>query len=85
MKTVNYYSKGTTVYFFTGHNFKLVETVVEDVLIRVPDIGEPVITYTVEDNLRNTLKLDSAQVFEDRETLKARVLENFKPAVETDV
>ena len=77
MKQVSFYSIGTTVYFFRGYDFKLVETVVENVKIDVPDVGDPSVTYTVEDN-KLPVQLSSDRVYDDREALKNKILEQFK-------
>lgn len=79
MKKVSYYSKGTTVYYFDGFSFKLKETIVIDVQIKVPDTGDAEIMYTLDsgEEFRANLKLDSRLVFDDREELKKIVLKNF--------
>lgn len=80
MKQVSFLPIGTTVYTFIGFDFKIKETVVENVEIKVPDVGEPLVHYVVDisdDHNARRITLPAKQVFEDKEKLKEVVLSGF--------
>ena len=78
-KKIEYYPKGTTVYYFSGLELMLKETIVENIAVTIDEAGDPAIVYTVDSGRKSvpSLKVDSSHVFCDRETLKAKVLANF--------
>ena len=80
MVKVEYNKRGETVFYYNNILLKPVETIVLDVHINVPDVGEHTITYTLEapDKKSASLKLNSKQVFNSKELLKEAILKGFE-------
>lgn len=79
MKNISYYAKGTTVYYFSGLELSLKETIVENISINIDEAGDAVVTYTLDSGRKNvaSIKVEERHVFDDREVLKKKVLANF--------